>query len=135
MRWWTGTVVENTTILPYATVGAGLDVAHSVVGFRRVSHLHRGVEIEINDPKLIGMVSSAPLRVLEQAASLAAFLPTHFLRGLFLLQQRRHRPFPGSSPAGGQRETTDMAAAAQSPSPALKAAEAVATNTAFSNLP
>ena len=50
-----GTVVENSTVLPFTYVGAGLDVMHSVVGFRRLSHLLRNVEVEISDDKLVGM--------------------------------------------------------------------------------
>ena len=50
-----GTVVENSTVLPFTYVGAGLDVMHSVVGFRRLAHLVRKVEVEISDAKLVGM--------------------------------------------------------------------------------
>ena len=77
------TVVEDTNVLPYGYVGVGLDVAHAVVGFRRIAHLRRNVEVEISDPKLIGMVSPhAPMRALASAASLSSFLPLQILRGL-----------------------------------------------------
>ncbi len=42
-----GTVVENSTVLPYTYVGAGLDVMHSVVGFRRLRTWCANVEVEI----------------------------------------------------------------------------------------
>jgi NDP-sugar pyrophosphorylase family protein len=84
-----GTVVENSTVLPYSYVGAGLDVNHAVVGFRRLRHLRRGLETEIADPRLIGMVSPhAPLRALGQAVSLLTFLPAQLLRGVFAPRQR-----------------------------------------------
>lgn len=84
-----GTVVENSTVLPYTYVGAGLDVNHSVLGLKRVAHLARGVEIEVSDPKLLGMrPASAPIRTLASAVSLTSFLPLQILRGMF----SRNRP-------------------------------------------
>jgi hypothetical protein len=77
-----GTVVEDATLLPYTTVGAGLDVAHSVVGFSKVMHLRRRVAVEISDPKLVGSVLPAPVRALGYAASLLAYLPVNFVKGL-----------------------------------------------------
>lgn len=114
-----GTVLENTSVLPYTSVGAGLDVTHSVVGFCRVVHLLRQVEIEVNDTKLVGAVSSAPLRVLGQAAALAAFLPVNFLRGLFV----------GEAPEAALPE------AVQAPAAALKLSDRAPGNTAVSDLP
>ncbi len=88
-----GTVVEDSNILPYTYVGAGLDVAHSIVGFRRLTNLRRNVEVEITDAKLVNTVSShAPLRALADAASLATFLPVQVLRGL--LARPHHGPAP-----------------------------------------
>ncbi len=79
-----GTVVENSTVLPYTYLGAGLDANHSVLGLKRLSHLRRGVEVEITDPKLLGMRStSAPVRTLSSAIALTSFLPLQILRGLF----------------------------------------------------
>jgi hypothetical protein len=84
-----GTVVENSTLLPYTYLGAGLDVTHSVVGLKRVVHLRRNVEVEFEDPKLTDMVSThAPFRALASAASLAGFLPRQIFRGLFARSQR-----------------------------------------------
>ena len=101
-----GTVVEDSNILPYTYVGAGLDVAHSIVGFRRLTNLRRNVEVEITDAKLVNTVSPhAPLRALADAASLATFLPTQVLRGLFARPRRE--------PA------TLLPKAVQAPSPAL----------------
>jgi hypothetical protein len=77
-----GTVIEDSTILPETIVGAGLDLAHAVVGFGRVASLRRQVEVEIGDTKLIGAMRSAPVRALTQAAGLLTFLPWHFLRSI-----------------------------------------------------
>ena len=85
-----GTVVEDSTVLPYTYVGAGLDLTHSVLGFKRLIHLRRGVEVEFDDPKLTDTVSiHAPLRALASAASLAGFLPIQVLRGLFAPSHRK----------------------------------------------
>jgi hypothetical protein len=85
-----GTIVEDTSILPYTSVGAGLDVAHSVVGLRKVHHLRRMVEVEVSDPRLVGTVAAAPVRMLNQVAALAGFLPASFLRGFF--GRSKHQP-------------------------------------------
>jgi hypothetical protein len=66
-----GTVVENSTILPYTYVGAGLDVMHSIVGFRHISHLVRDVAVEIEDAKLVG--TSSANAVFRALGSTAAF--------------------------------------------------------------
>ncbi|MFB3916831.1 MAG: hypothetical protein ACE14M_08880 [Terriglobales bacterium] len=112
-----GTVVENATVLPYTTLGAGLDVSHAVVGFRRLVHLRRQVEVEIGDPKLIGALTAAPLRALTQAASLANFFPLQFVHGLF-----------GRGP-----QPADLPAAVQAPSPALRSPVAVQASEAAQN--
>ncbi len=79
-----GTVVENSTVLPYTYLGAGLDANHSVLGLKRLAHLRRGIEVEITDPKLLGMrPTSAPVRALSSALALTSFLPLQVLRGLF----------------------------------------------------
>ncbi|HKW24836.1 MAG TPA: hypothetical protein VJN48_03585 [Terriglobales bacterium] len=78
-----GTVLEDTTVLPYTYVGPGLDASHAVAGFGRLVHLRRDAEVEIADARLLGTVSvSAAWRTLKSAASLAAYLPVQALRGL-----------------------------------------------------
>ena len=87
-----GTVVEDATVLPYSYIGAGLDIVRAVVGSCRVASLDRGVEIEIEDPRLVRSLSpKAGRRVLAHAAALAAFLPTQLLRGMFA-STRNHKP-------------------------------------------
>ena len=103
-----GTVVENSSVLPYTYVGAGLDANHAVLGRKRLSHLRRSVEIEISDPKLLGMrSSSAPVRTLASAISLTSFLPLQLLRGLF------------SSPAAAE-PTPSLPSSLNAPEPELK---------------
>jgi NDP-sugar pyrophosphorylase family protein len=85
-----GTVVENCSVLPFTRVGAGLDVMHSVVGFRRLAHLGQNVEVEIADEKLVGMVPLTPLsRLAGSTAALFAFLPMQIYRGLLASSQRK----------------------------------------------
>lgn len=79
-----GTVVDGTTVLPFTYVGAGLDLSDAVVGMRKVINLPRRVQVEITDPKFVAdRPRQAPVRALVSAASLAAYVPTQFLRGLF----------------------------------------------------
>jgi len=87
-----GTVVEDASVLPYTYIGPGLDLIRSVVGCCRVASLDHGVEVEIADPRLLrGISPSAGRRVLSSAASVAAFVPVQFFRGLFRAS-RNHKP-------------------------------------------
>lgn len=103
-----GTVVDNSTLLPDTSVGAGLDITHAVVGFQCLTHLGRNVQIEIHDPKLVGTVAIAPVRFLGHLASLASFLPLQIFRGL-----------AGRKQANVPESVTDVV---QSPTPALEIA-------------
>jgi hypothetical protein len=78
-----GTVVEDTSLLPFAAVGAGLDLAHAVVGGRQVVDLKRDVAVEIHDRTLVDeLAHNAGVRVLAKAVGLAAYVPLQFLRGI-----------------------------------------------------
>jgi carbonic anhydrase/acetyltransferase-like protein (isoleucine patch superfamily) len=93
-----GTVLEDTTVLPYTYVGPGLDASHAVAGFGRLLHLRRDVEVEIADERLLGTVSvSAAWRTLKSAASLAAYLPVQAVRGVV---QGGHRSPSATVPRG-----------------------------------
>lgn len=118
-----GTVVENVTTLPYTYLGAGLDVAHSVVGHSRICNLKRGVEVEFSDPRLIGQASAhAPLRALGSLLSLASFFPAQFLRGLFAPS---HRECPPSLPEAiaAPAAALETPAPIKAPAPAVDAGE------------
>jgi NDP-sugar pyrophosphorylase family protein len=85
-----GTVVENSTVLPYTYIGAGLDVMHSVVGFHHLNHILREADVEICDQRLVGMSAVSPIsRILGSAAALFAFLPKQIYRGLFAASPRK----------------------------------------------
>lgn len=112
-----GTVVENTTVLPYSYVGAGLDLAHSVVGEQQIANLRRKAMVEIVDSKLIGHVAATSgQKVLTAAAEFFSYLPRQAWQGIF----------------GRRQVQPDLSDALQQTSPTLgKAAgyEAPACNT------
>ena len=89
-----GSIVECSALLPFSYVGAGLDVCHSVVGFRRVAHLQHNLEVEIADPKLVSQIStSASLRLLGKLAG-SVKLP-------FQTAPERMAPATVNTPASG----------------------------------
>ena len=121
-----GTVLEDTTVLPYTYVGPGLDASHAVAGFGRLVHLRRDAEVEIADPRLLGTVSnSAAWRTLKNAASLAAYLPVQVARGLVqggrcaqpatLAQEEAEMPPPRSRPATLEPSSAPVSASNQGP--------------------
>jgi NDP-sugar pyrophosphorylase family protein len=102
-----GTVVENSTILPFTYVGAGLDVMHSVVGFRRISHLVRDVEVEVNDRKLVGISpATAVFRTLGSAAASFAVLPKQIYRRIL---DRARKIRPARLPESREAPATNLA--------------------------
>jgi NDP-sugar pyrophosphorylase family protein len=109
-----GTVLEDTSILPYTYVGPGLDAAHAVAGFGRVAHLRRHGEIEIADNRLLGTVTASPSwRMLKSAAALASYLPLQAIQGLLGSERRAARP----TGAGAAELGPPLHAAALEPSP------------------
>jgi len=100
-----GSVVENSTVLPYCYVGAGLDLAHSVAGMRQVANLRRDVMVEIPDPKLIDLISATSGKnFLQSAAEFLTYLPRVAMQGIF---------------SGGKQPEPDLNAALRKSSPAL----------------
>jgi NDP-sugar pyrophosphorylase family protein len=78
-----GTVVENSTVLPFSYVGAGLDLAHSVVGMGRVANLRRNAAVRIRDGKLVGHIAATSSRkLLSGAARVITFLPQKIWQGV-----------------------------------------------------
>ncbi|HET7873296.1 MAG TPA: hypothetical protein VFL42_12335 [Terriglobales bacterium] len=55
-----GTVVENSSVLPYSYIGAGLDLAHSVAGMGTVANLKRDALVEIVDTRLVRHLAATP---------------------------------------------------------------------------
>jgi len=79
-----GTVIENSTVLPFSYVGAGLDLAHSVAGMGRIVNLHRDVTVTIIDPKLVASMSVASgKRLMTSAAEALTYLPRLVFQGMF----------------------------------------------------
>jgi hypothetical protein len=100
-----GSVVENSSVLPYCYVGAGLDLAHSVAGMRQVANLRRGVTVEVPDPKLIDLISATSGRnFLSSAAEFLTYLPRVAWQGVV---------------SGGRQPQPDLNAALRKTSPAL----------------
>jgi hypothetical protein len=103
-----GSVVENSSVLPYCYVGAGLDLAHSVAGMRQVANLRRDVTVEIPDPKLIDSISATSgKKLLSSAAEFLTYLPRMAWEGIF---------------ANGKQPQPDLNAALRKTSPALGSA-------------
>lgn len=121
-----GTVIENSSILPYCRVGAGLDVAHSVVGDGALANLRRDVTVEIPDSKLLGYVAAnAGERFLKAAYEFATYLPKQAWQGVFGkpgpeqpdLQTALHQTSPAlGNAAGYQAPACDAGAAEEFPS-------------------
>jgi hypothetical protein len=88
-----GTIVENCTVLAYTSVGACLDLSHSVAGLGQLVHLRRGIVIDVADRKLLGQVSRS---IGERLASAAVQLPRTIWRGLF---GGMEQPEPAMEPA------------------------------------
>jgi len=104
-----GTVVEDSTVLPFTGLGAGLEVAHSVSGFHRLYDLQRHTQVEIMDGKILGMKVLSPIvRGAGIAREFFAFKLKDIYRGLVKLPSRR-------TGAADLPESLDTAAALQSP--------------------
>ena len=86
-----GTVVDNSSVLPMTTVGAGLDVANSVIGFSHIWNMKRNVVVKVEDRQLIGILHGAPRRVLTNAAAIAVYLPKLIAQAA-LRQRRKPQP-------------------------------------------
>jgi hypothetical protein len=101
-------VVENSSILPYCYLGAGLDLAHSVAGMRQVANLRRDVTVEVPDPKLIDLISATSGKhFLHSAADFLTYLPRAAMQGIL---------------NGGKQPQPDLNAALRESSPALDGA-------------
>jgi hypothetical protein len=100
-----GTIVENSSVLPFSYVGAGLDLGHSVAGMGRIVNLRRDINVEISDPKLIASISeNSGKRLLAAATEVLTFLPRLAWQGVF---------------AGAQVQQTDLHSTLRQSSPAL----------------
>jgi NDP-sugar pyrophosphorylase family protein len=90
-----GTVVENASVLPSCYVGAGLDVTHAVIGFRRIAHLHRKIEIEVPDRRLLAPApKAAAWRVAGLRAAAMEFVTNGFRKVPTALPEDPSVPLP-----------------------------------------
>ena len=79
-----GTVVENSSILAYSYVGAGLDLAHCVVGAGQLASLRRNTVVDIRDGKLIAhLAATSGRKLLGSATEFLAYLPKQIWQGMF----------------------------------------------------
>jgi carbonic anhydrase/acetyltransferase-like protein (isoleucine patch superfamily) len=79
-----GTVVEASTLLPLSYLGAGLDLAHSVVGFKRIASIKRCAELETEDKTLVSVVPASSIwRTVHNASRLVTFVPHQMALKLF----------------------------------------------------
>lgn len=116
-----GTVVENSTVLPYCAVGAGLELAHSVAGYAQIWNLRRTCTVQISDQKLLRHIAATSgNRLLASAADLVTYVPKQFWRGLF---GQRKLPQPDLNAALHQTSPT-LGNAAGYQAPACDAAAA-----------
>lgn len=77
-----GTIVDDTSVMPYTAIGPGLDVSGAVVGEGRLLHLKRNVCIELNDPRLVReQPARLPVRLFKGTARLLSYLPQQVWRG------------------------------------------------------
>lgn len=85
-------VVDNSSLLPYTRVAAGLDVEQSVVGFHQVHSLQHKFTVEVEDTHLIGStqghVSMCARRTIHW---LLALLPNALWRLIFEARSQEAR--------------------------------------------
>jgi NDP-sugar pyrophosphorylase family protein len=109
-----GTVIENSTVLPFSYVGAGLDLAHSIAGMGCIVNLHRDVTVTIVDPKLVASMSVASgKRLIATAADALTYLPRLAFQGMF---------------ARGKATPSDLQTSLRKTSPALGTAAGFETS-------
>lgn len=105
-----GTVVENSSVLPYCYLGAGLELAHSVAGFAQIWNLRRDCMVQIGDGKLLRHMPATPRNtLLASATDLVTYVPRQFWRGIFGQRELRqpdlnaalHRTSPALGKAAG----------------------------------
>jgi NDP-sugar pyrophosphorylase family protein len=76
-----GTVVEDSLVQPYTSLGAGLDVAHAVVNGAELFHLLRNAGFATADPKLLReRQQSVVVRTAQAAAALLSYIPALIMR-------------------------------------------------------
>jgi carbonic anhydrase/acetyltransferase-like protein (isoleucine patch superfamily) len=94
-----GSVVEASTLLPLSYLGGGLDLAHSVLGSKRIYSVKHGAELEVEDASLVSTLPTTSIaRTLNHAANLVTFVPRQIIQSLF--GQRKQRESQINSTSG-----------------------------------
>jgi len=111
-------VLDNSSLLPYTRVAAGLDVEQSVVGFRQVHSLQHQITVDVEDTHLIASTQNyLSMRAHLAIHWLLAFLPNALWRLIFE-SRPQERPaseaLSSSAPALGD---TSLAAVESHPKP------------------
>ena len=105
-----GSVIEASTMLPLSYLGIGLDLAHSVVGSRRVFNVKHGGELEVEDATLISTLpETSVLRTLHHAANLLAFVPRQMVRSFLGERKQRESQIDSKCPPSGSFEPAAVA--------------------------
>ena len=79
-----GTVVEASTVLPLSYIGTGLDLVHSVAGFKRIASVKYAAELETEDKNLVSVVPASSIwRTIHNASRLVTFVPHQMVMKLF----------------------------------------------------
>jgi len=86
------TMIDNSSVMPYTRVGAGLDVEYSVVGFRQVHSLQRNATVDIADPHLVGAATTLfAARVYTAVSWILHFIPDVLWQSLSKLPSQRQQ--------------------------------------------
>ncbi|PYX09173.1 MAG: hypothetical protein DMG88_07710 [Acidobacteria bacterium] len=86
------TSVDNCCILPGTYLGMGLNVSNAIVGAGRLFHLGRGVELQMNDDRLIGITPSSR-QLTRSALAMFGAVSTRASRTASLMKARRFGHF------------------------------------------
>jgi hypothetical protein len=76
-------VVDNSSLLPYTRVAAGLDVEQSVVGFRQVHSLQHKITVDVEDTHLIGITQQYSMRAHRAMEWLLSWMPNALWKLIF----------------------------------------------------
>jgi carbonic anhydrase/acetyltransferase-like protein (isoleucine patch superfamily) len=77
-------VLDNSSLLPYTRVAAGLDVEQALVGFHQVHSLQHQITVDVEDTQLIGSTQNyISMRAHRAIHWLLAFLPNVLWKLIF----------------------------------------------------
>ncbi len=78
------TMIDNSSVLPYTRIGAGLEFERSIAGYQQVHSLPRNATVKVEDPHMLALTNgSASSQVLSTANWFVNFLPNVFWKLFF----------------------------------------------------